>query len=63
LEKSVVEHRAVVERISKGDVEGAREAMKFHLGGSQTRYRGLLAAGRDENVSDTAIASDRPALK
>jgi GntR family transcriptional regulator, transcriptional repressor for pyruvate dehydrogenase complex len=63
LEKSVVEHRAVVERISKGDVEGAREAMKFHLGGSQTRYRGLLMAGRDENVSDTAIASDWPALK
>ncbi|MFL9910943.1 FadR/GntR family transcriptional regulator [Paraburkholderia sp. RL17-337-BIB-A] len=42
LEKSIPEHRAVCEAISRGDVEAAREAMKGHLGGSQIRYRGLV---------------------
>jgi GntR family transcriptional regulator, transcriptional repressor for pyruvate dehydrogenase complex len=63
LEKSVVEHRAVCEGISRGDVEGARDAMKVHLGGSQIRYRGLLTAGRDDKVSDAGIASGWPTLK
>ena len=35
LEKSVGEHQVVYEAIARGDVEGAREAMKAHLGRSQ----------------------------
>jgi GntR family transcriptional repressor for pyruvate dehydrogenase complex len=50
LEKSVVEHRAILDAISRGDVDGAREAMNAHLGGSQLRYRGLITAGLDENA-------------
>jgi DNA-binding FadR family transcriptional regulator len=46
LEKSLLEHRAILDKISQGDVAGARDAMKAHLGGSQLRYRGLIAAGR-----------------
>jgi DNA-binding FadR family transcriptional regulator len=46
LEKSVAEHQAACEAISRGDVEGAREAMKAHLGRSVMRYRGLLLAGK-----------------
>jgi hypothetical protein len=53
----------VCEGISRGDVEGAREAMKVHLGGSEIRYRGLLSASRGDMVSDAGIASDWPALK
>ncbi len=46
LEKTAAEHHAVCEAISRGDAESAREAMRVHLGGSQSRYRGLtLASG------------------
>jgi GntR family transcriptional repressor for pyruvate dehydrogenase complex len=36
------EHRRIVEAISERDAEGAREAMRTHLMGSQQRYRRLL---------------------
>ncbi|MBW6422853.1 FadR family transcriptional regulator [Rhizobium sp. XQZ8] len=36
------EHNAIVVAISEGDEEGAREAMRRHLRGSQLRYRTLL---------------------
>jgi GntR family transcriptional regulator, transcriptional repressor for pyruvate dehydrogenase complex len=36
------EHEAIVVAISNGDEEGAREAMRRHLKGSQARYRALL---------------------
>lgn len=36
------EHNAIVAAISNGDEEGAREAMRRHLRGSQLRYRALL---------------------
>jgi GntR family transcriptional regulator, transcriptional repressor for pyruvate dehydrogenase complex len=36
------EHSAIVVAISNGDEEGAREAMRRHLRGSQLRYRTLL---------------------
>ena len=36
------EHNAIVTAISDGDEEGAREAMRRHLRGSQLRYRTLL---------------------
>jgi GntR family transcriptional repressor for pyruvate dehydrogenase complex len=48
LEKSVGEHQAVCDAIARGDVEGAREAMKAHLGRSQMRYRGLVQAGKSD---------------
>lgn len=36
------EHGRIVAAISNGDVDGAREAMRTHLQGSQRRYRALL---------------------
>ncbi|WP_435104453.1 FadR/GntR family transcriptional regulator [Arhodomonas sp. AD133] len=36
------EHRRIAEAISARDSEGAREAMRVHLKGSQQRYRRLL---------------------
>lgn len=36
------EHTRIVTAISNGDSEGAREAMRAHLLGSQRRYRALL---------------------
>lgn len=40
------EHNAIVSAISAGDEEGAREAMRRHLRGSQSRYRTLLREQR-----------------
>jgi DNA-binding FadR family transcriptional regulator len=40
------EHRAIVVAISNGDEDGARDAMRRHLRGSQTRYRSLLRQNR-----------------
>jgi DNA-binding FadR family transcriptional regulator len=40
------EHNAIVTAISAGDEEAAREAMRRHLRGSQTRYRALLREQR-----------------
>lgn len=40
------EHRAIVFAISNGDDDGARDAMRRHLRGSQTRYRALLRQNR-----------------
>jgi DNA-binding FadR family transcriptional regulator len=40
------EHRAIVVAISNGDEDGAREAMRRHLRGSQARYRALLRGQR-----------------
>ncbi|AYD01570.1 FadR/GntR family transcriptional regulator [Neorhizobium sp. NCHU2750] len=45
----VEEHQAIVDAISDGDEEGAREAMRKHLRGSQLRYRNLLRAIREDN--------------
>lgn len=36
------EHGRIVAAISNGDVDGARQAMRTHLQGSQRRYRALL---------------------
>ncbi|WP_440411389.1 FadR/GntR family transcriptional regulator [Neorhizobium petrolearium] len=41
------EHNAIVAAISNGDEEGAREAMRRHLRGSQLRYRALLRELRE----------------
>ncbi|MDX3924357.1 MAG: FadR/GntR family transcriptional regulator [Shinella sp.] len=41
------EHNAIVVAISDGDEEGAREAMRRHLRGSQLRYRALLRELRE----------------
>ncbi|PYE90488.1 FadR/GntR family transcriptional regulator [Phyllobacterium leguminum] len=40
------EHEEIVQAISSGDEDGAREAMRRHLRGSQGRYRGLLREQR-----------------
>lgn len=40
------EHEAIVVAISHGDEDGAREAMRRHLRGSQMRYRSLLREAR-----------------
>lgn len=40
------EHSAIVYAICNGDEEGAREAMRRHLRGSQARYRALLREQR-----------------
>ena len=40
------EHSAIVYEICNGDEEGAREAMRRHLRGSQQRYRALLREQR-----------------
>jgi DNA-binding FadR family transcriptional regulator len=42
------EHQAIVAAISSGDEEGAREAMRRHLKGSQLRYRNLLRVIRED---------------
>nr|WP_278116061.1 FadR/GntR family transcriptional regulator [Mesorhizobium sp. WSM4875]WIE94614.1 FadR/GntR family transcriptional regulator [Mesorhizobium sp. WSM4875] len=52
LEKSAGEHHAICEAIGRQDVEGAREAMKSHIGGSQMRYRALAQAGKPQARSD-----------
>nr|MDX8318974.1 FadR/GntR family transcriptional regulator [Agrobacterium sp. rho-8.1] len=36
------EHSAIIDAISNGDEDGAREAMRRHLRGSQARYRAIL---------------------
>jgi len=41
------EHDAIVMAISHGDEEGARDAMRRHLRGSQLRYRSLLRELRE----------------
>ena len=41
------EHDRIVTAISAGDEEGAREAMRSHLRGSQSRYRTLLRELRE----------------
>lgn len=45
MHKSVVEHKAVCDAISAGDISAARQAMRQHLGSSQQRYS-ALASGR-----------------
>lgn len=40
------EHGAIVHAICSGDEDGAREAMRRHLRGSQARYRALLREQR-----------------
>ncbi|THV21033.1 FadR/GntR family transcriptional regulator [Peteryoungia ipomoeae] len=40
------EHAEIVEAISAADEEGARDAMRRHLRGSQSRYRALLREQR-----------------
>lgn len=45
LEQIQAEHRRIAEAISMRDPEGAREAMRTHLIGSQQRYRALLRGG------------------
>lgn len=44
----VEEHQAIVEAISDGDEDAARDAMRRHLRGSQLRYRTLLRAIRED---------------
>lgn len=56
LEKSIGEHNAICEAVAAQDVDGAREAMKNHIGGSQMRYRALVQAGK--NSSDVANGLD-----
>lgn len=46
LEKSVVEHDAICRAIEAEDRDAAMEAMRTHLGQSQSRYRALLHASR-----------------
>lgn len=46
----VDEHYAIVAAISDGDEEGAREAMRRHLKGSQLRYRNLLRTIRRDVI-------------
>ncbi|MGU3398485.1 FadR/GntR family transcriptional regulator [Brucellaceae bacterium D45D] len=41
------EHAQIVEAVLNGNEEGAREAMRLHLKGSQNRYRNLLRRNRD----------------
>jgi GntR family transcriptional repressor for pyruvate dehydrogenase complex len=42
------EHQAIVDAISQGDEEAARQAMRRHLRGSQLRYRNLLRTLRED---------------
>ena len=44
LEKSIAEHDAICRAIEAEDRTGAAEAMRTHLGQSQSRYRALLHA-------------------
>lgn len=41
------EHALIIEAIFNGDENGARDAMRQHLKGSQMRYRALLRLSRD----------------
>jgi GntR family transcriptional repressor for pyruvate dehydrogenase complex len=41
------EHEQIIEAIATGDEDGAREAMRSHLKGSQMRYRAILRQVRD----------------
>lgn len=60
LEKTAAEHRAVCDAISRGDAEAAREAMRVHLGGSQSRYRGLTLASSPAVAPAQEGAGSRP---
>ena len=46
------EHEEIVAAISGGDEDGAREAMRRHLRGSQARYRALLREQRRQAEKD-----------
>lgn len=41
------EHRAIMDAVSEGDPDAARDAMRLHLSASQKRYHGLLRNGGD----------------
>lgn len=58
LGKSVGEHHAICEAIARQDVEAAREAMKNHIGGSQMRYRGLMAQAVKNTKDDNDTLDD-----
>jgi GntR family transcriptional repressor for pyruvate dehydrogenase complex len=56
LGKSAGEHEAICEAIARQDVDGAREAMKNHVGGSQMRYRGLMMqAGKKTDKAEIGL--------
>lgn len=42
IDQTTREHRIICERISDGDQEGAREAMRAHLTRAHDRYRGIV---------------------
>ena len=46
-ERLQAEHRAIMEAISDGDADSARDAMRKHLSASRRRYQGLLRGGGD----------------
>jgi GntR family transcriptional repressor for pyruvate dehydrogenase complex len=50
LKKVQADHRRIFDAIASGNVEGAREAMNAHLANSQSRYRGLIEAGRSDQA-------------
>lgn len=52
LELFQTEHRVIQAAIAAGDVSGAREAMRQHLGNSQERYRRLVAEVGTKDVSE-----------
>jgi len=52
LHKSIAEHKAICQAISDGDIEGARAAVRAHLGKSQMLYRGLAMGDRSPEEAD-----------
>lgn len=59
IQNTVVEHRAICEAISAGDVERAREAMQAHLNRSHRRYRGFS----DGTLSPLSNMAEKHAAK
>lgn len=54
------EHKQIVNAILASDGDGARAAMRTHLEGSQSRYRGLLHASILDPAGDLAGTGDMP---
>jgi GntR family transcriptional regulator, transcriptional repressor for pyruvate dehydrogenase complex len=55
------EHAAICEAITAGEPEAAREAMRRHLGNSQTRYRRLAAEAEVSRRRPARQAASRSA--
>lgn len=55
-----IEHLVILNAITAGDAEAARDAMRIHLSASQKRYRDRLQARQAFYSADSAVSDPKP---